>query len=538
MRKSIFLIILTVVMCGFFYPLKAQKYMPGETAELREEIQNNVSSYINERYLVMDVMNVDSMLGFRGKPGWRRIGPVENPYGTLTNCFIFNASTKIGMYNPDSADGIIGIFKNGQILWHSGDELLVGNDIQAEDILSVWDANNDGKVEIFTVWSDLSTSLGLYRTLWIVSWDGTEGTVLNARDTTDGQSVLKISSNANFSYADVEGDGIWEVVGETYPVTADDSSHVNWDKSIYIIRTFSWNGSQYGLWPQTPQPYYDSTMPSDRVDVNVKCSILQENEFLYFNYSIESKSQSIQHINRFAIGKETSPDAYNFNRNLWNIYDHKNDIKCVNHGLYGFNLIKPGEIDNNLSIMIDSDRSLPGIVKFYFQGWNGNEYFPRPDIYNNSFKGSTIGLKAPPDEFISFDFADTLITYTNESYDLGWITDQTVANKYTNHFQNVKNYIQQNNIQGSINILNTVLQEVEQDNGVTLSSEAYALLKYNSEYLKEHNIPAQLHNVDLRDSQGSLLNDGSLKYYEGGWQNAVDNGDGTFQVNTEQTTVS
>ena len=43
--------------------------------------------------------------------------------------------------------------------------------------------------------------------------------------------------------------------------------------------------------------------------------------------------------------------------------------------------------------------------------------------------------------------------------------------------------------------------------------------------------------INLLNSQNQPLTGGTLKYYEGGWKEAVNNGDGTFRVETEQETV-
>jgi len=51
-------------------------------------------------------------------------------------------------------------------------------------------------------------------------------------------------------------------------------------------------------------------------------------------------------------------------------------------------------------------------------------------------------------------------------------------------------------------------------------------------------IPEEGLSVKLLDSQNNLLIGGQLKYYEGGWKNAIDNGDGTFRVETDRSTVS
>jgi len=44
-------------------------------------------------------------------------------------------------------------------------------------------------------------------------------------------------------------------------------------------------------------------------------------------------------------------------------------------------------------------------------------------------------------------------------------------------------------------------------------------------------------NVHLLNSQNQPLTNGTLKYYEGGWKEAVNNGDGIFQVETDLETV-
>jgi hypothetical protein len=86
---------------------------------------------------------------------------------------------------------------------------------------------------------------------------------------------------------------------------------------------------------------------------------------------------------------------------------------------------------------------------------------------------------------------------------LKWITDYTATTKYTGYFENTKSHIQQNNNSAAINVLDSVLTDVEADSGVTLTSEAYALIKYNTEYLKNQlsqskGIP---HDVRPRNSQ-------------------------------------
>jgi hypothetical protein len=59
-------------------------------------------------------------------------------------------------------------------------------------------------------------------------------------------------------------------------------------------------------------------------------------------------------------------------------------------------------------------------------------------------------------------------------------------------------------------------------------------------YFRKYEPPSGIptFNVKLVNSQGQLLTGGSLQYYDGGWKAAVNNGDGTFPVKTERSTVS
>ena len=44
--------------------------------------------------------------------------------------------------------------------------------------------------------------------------------------------------------------------------------------------------------------------------------------------------------------------------------------------------------------------------------------------------------------------------------------------------------------------------------------------------------------VNLQNSDGTLLTGGSLRYHDGSWQDATDNGDGTFTVTTSAAQVT
>jgi hypothetical protein len=153
------------------------------------------------------------------------------------------------------------------------------------------------------------------------------------------------------------------------------------------------------------------------------------------------------------------------------------------------------------------------------------------------FHGWTVGPYAPAAVSGAGTILDTLVTYTDRSLAVGWILDLSTATKYTSHFGTARTQLQANDNGGARTTLQSVLHDVDQDSSTTLTSEAYALLRYNTEYLLAH-IPEPGLAVKLVSSTGARLTGGTLQYYEGSWKDALSHNDGTFSVNTTLHTVS
>lgn len=104
----------------------------------------------------------------------------------------------------------------------------------------------------------------------------------------------------------------------------------------------------------------------------------------------------------------------------------------------------------------------------------------------------TIGPTAPPADFKPLPFLDYIISLKHEAYNLGWIKNKGIENSLDAKLDNAKKKIEQGNIEAAKNILNAFINEVEAQGCVTyedcssgkhISPEAYALLKYNVQYL-------------------------------------------------------
>ena len=130
-----------------------------------------------------------------------------------------------------------------------------------------------------------------------------------------------------------------------------------------------------------------------------------------------------------------------------------------------------------------------------------------------NFHGWTIGPTAPAEEFARLTFLDTLLSYVHQSHELGWINDTRdddaeederkedgIVKNLDKRLDQTRELIVKNKIGAAKNRLEKFLHKVEQlwdrqqkeekrnkkSPKIIFTSEAYALLKYNGEYLLDH----------------------------------------------------
>jgi len=99
--------------------------------------------------------------------------------------------------------------------------------------------------------------------------------------------------------------------------------------------------------------------------------------------------------------------------------------------------------------------------------------------------GVTVGPALPPQPFEPASFARRIIGMVDVSLQEGWIESPTVAQEIRTLLGNAVAALQRQDITQAASIVRTLLQRVEQENERTLLSEAYALLKFNLEFLQK-----------------------------------------------------
>jgi hypothetical protein len=225
----------------------------------------------------------------------------------------------------------------------------------------------------------------------------------------------------------------------------------------------------------------------DQVDISTNASVAKnEGEYIYV-YTLVSSEASVQRAWEFSIFRIDFVDSaensigWMFGRSVvpqdrvtWGSSDSTFDLYPGN-STTGFTLFS---------------RGLPSIKDYYVRGFvevpsadEEPDSIAGGDFPENCFHGITIGPVAIPPLFEPLLFLDSLSSLVVQSRLLSWITTQPIADKYTHYFDTTRSRLQSANVKGAITTLQTVLAQANLDSSSTLTSEAYALIRYNTEYL-------------------------------------------------------
>jgi hypothetical protein len=457
-------------------------------------------------------------------------GELSDPYNTLRGFILFGADRTTSV-DLDDQHGIMGMYKDGQIVWHS-DPIFKG---EWYGIFSTKDINQDGKVDILVEWTPGSQMITV-RDLWIISWDGTTGTIINQTNPQNGNTTIHATENT-FDLISIDNSAPMLIRG----LWPDEEDFHDWFPNEQISTmpyvTYGWNGLQYGLWPGTRQIPADEFLPANLLSVSVKCAVKTLGDSLAFQYYWTNNPASRQCMAKFSLfGVKKS--FFPVELAHWDFIGWMRDWPVAGWEVAGLQKLRyslpPG---NDQEGVLIHTQGLPTIVRFYIQGyrpepdfgsdWSTYKERSQSDFLSNSFVGTTIGPVDPPDTLIPLDFLDTLSTYSTQSRALGWITSQTVADKYLSYFSTAKTQLDQNNTAGARTTLQSVLRDVDVDSSSALTSEAYALLRYNTEYLLDQlPTPQELSIDDLialkheSESKGWIGDGNFVKELDNGLDNA------------------
>lgn len=232
--------------------------------------------------------------------------------------------------------------------------------------------------------------------------------------------------------------------------------------------------------------------PSAReVKPKVVANVIKTSISYEYQYAIQNDTGAFQRIWQILIQIKT--DTFS---TLGPVDWHPSNINRINIKAVSWSSLDSSRdiaSGSNLNGFTIKSIALPGIQTLYSMGFLENlpegEFEFKPgtnDIFFNSVKKTTIGPVNPPSPFNGLNFIDTIKSYINQSRTLVWITNQPAANKYTTFFDSARAQFQRNSGRAAHLTLDAVLANVQNDSGIVLTSEAYALIRYNTEYLKSH----------------------------------------------------
>lgn len=427
------------------------------------------------------------------------MGPLHDQFGTLAGSTVF-AAEPVHIGAPRMA--LVGIFRNNNILWSS--PLAVNtDDSYFGDIVAVSDLNRDGTVDIVFSWTYGMD--GYIERLWIVSWDGNDGRIINAY-AANGMSKIE-SIRGQSRVIDVNGDGIMEIEGRR-PDT--DSN-----KAVTVI--YGWNGTAYDLQSTHPPGEYPGVIPRNHLTVRVGCTLTRSADLNIYTYSVTNDNLSVQQLDLFALSRHMTSVDLPVIPGSWDF--------CSSAQVF-FWTIRPwlpapllqGTTNSQFGF---TTAGFPSITMYYAQGSNGSrgslyadsQQFYH-DIITNSVQGLTVGPWDIPSPFSHSTLLDSVISYASQSLTLGWLADHRdpaienddqerdspdrgFASNLIRRLETAKELLLRRDSTAARRQLATVLRKVEvvwkhseDERGLKrgtpyLTSEGYALLKYNLEYLIE-----------------------------------------------------
>jgi hypothetical protein len=235
------------------------------------------------------------------------------------------------------------------------------------------------------------------------------------------------------------------------------------------------------------------TYPSEKeIDVAIEAtSMFAEGKYKY-SYNVNSSLSSEQVVSDFDVVHLSPVDSIRNPNGWWGSIAPATIVRVSWSGSDTVYMVPPG---GTLAGFSFSSVGLPAVGDFYATGWiplPGFTHEEWPDSIiggvfpENSFHGRTLVPRTPPTPFTALTFLDTIKSYITESRTLGWIGTQATADKYTAFINSAQSHLASSPPQRGVAKakLDSVLTNVYPDSGAgTITSEAYALLRFNTEYV-------------------------------------------------------
>ncbi|MBO6794533.1 MAG: hypothetical protein JJ895_11525 [Balneolaceae bacterium] len=226
----------------------------------------------------------------------------------------------------------------------------------------------------------------------------------------------------------------------------------------------------------------------DKFEIEISIEVSKKDESLVYNYSIENKLSSEQNVWYWLIISDSKIHSIKSPSN-WSYNESGNPGRISWASKKAQFRVKPGEVLDGFGF---TSKELPTIKPYFMEGWAwiilqaGQE----PDSVENSsfFDTAKKGHMIFPQENRienTLEFTDTLETFRFRSCEeLNWATNSGVCGELKNDLSDIKANLQAGDSLSAANALSDFIKLVEQEKDKSLTSEGYALLYFNAEYLR------------------------------------------------------
>ena len=259
------------------------------------------------------------------------------------------------------------------------------------------------------------------------------------------------------------------------------------DRNYYVVKYWNEFDSEYVMGTYIPGNQVEP-LPA------VKVMMMSDSSF-HFNYTVKSGSKSLRALYEVKIFIQSDLNSITKPNSDWDLNYRKDDY--ISWAKVGgkFRGILPEQSEKGFSF---SSEDLPGLVESTFSSKimilfpdNGPSSDIRIKLDNLVDSTSHVPMETvgpvPEIKNLGIDsLKDQLSFYlTRSCEELGWITNQGICNSLEVKLQNTKRHLENEKLKPAANTLNAFLNEVEGQKDKALSSEAYALLYFNGQYLLE-----------------------------------------------------
>ncbi len=412
------------------------------------------------------VVNVDSAVSL-GKR-------FRDPFGTLSQCYLFAAW--------DSTRGeIVGVLDSAGRISLSAPFVDVSDEVSTNTFVATGDLNQDGDVDIVIILGSrlMGSPAEAYR-MWLFSYHSPVIRCITKTDPEGKSTLYGEGLGGAFRIVDLNGDGIFEILAARGEKGEGGVFSYKWQN------VYTWGNGLFGDWGESANLDNVKFTRADNLDVRL-VSAVERSDGELLHYSYNCRVHSGQPPALFYM-PELCDSVVMISPPRWGA----TKLKSLSLVLYQRNLEseQPPVGDSDLRFLMSS-MGLPTIRFSYLQAYheallideNSWEADQASDISENSLKIPVVVPSCLLLTLSNEELLDTLSSLVEECYSLGWIDTLRLKDWYWSAIYGVKARVMGGDLVQARFELSRILTQVDIDTPRHLSTEAYSILRYDTEYL-------------------------------------------------------